>query len=204
MTRFCSPFPALVGALYWLPPEPYEFGWAGAVGCNNLRCEHCGEPVRSEVPANGTRRRYACGCQQEDVVSIYRIGGESEDLYPALTGWICDGHPDLLLPTTLDGVRLDTAIDWDALVINVMHLMYHQMMIRRATVAAEDNDLAVLAEEAKRRGLSLARLLGEAIAEKAERLRAARRPRVGIFRADISIAEVSAAEADAPASTDFR
>lgn len=77
-------------------------------------------------------------------------------------------------------------------------------MMRRAIVAAEDDDLAVLAEEARRRGLSLARLLREAVAEKAERLRAARRPRVGIFRVDVSIAEVSAAEADAPANADFR
>jgi hypothetical protein len=76
-------------------------------------------------------------------------------------------------------------------------------MMRRATVTADENDLAVLAEEARRRGLSLARLLGEAVTEKAERLRATRRPRIGIFRADVSIAEVSAAD-DAPASADFR
>jgi hypothetical protein len=77
-------------------------------------------------------------------------------------------------------------------------------MTRRATVAADEDDLAVLAGEARRRGLSLARLLGEAVAEKAERLRATRRPRVGTFRADASIAALSDADPDAPASADFR
>jgi len=76
-------------------------------------------------------------------------------------------------------------------------------MTRRATVAADDDDLAVLAGEARRRGLSLARVLGEAVAEKAERLRAAKRPRVGVFRSDASIAEL-ADTGDAPAGTDFR
>jgi hypothetical protein len=116
MTRFCGPFPQLVGARFWLPTEPFEFGWADLVGCNALRCTCCGEPVRSEVLPDGERRRYACGCHRRDTVWRYRIGAESEDLYPAFTDWACGGHPDFELPAVLDGVELDAATDWDALV----------------------------------------------------------------------------------------
>jgi hypothetical protein len=120
MTRFCRRCPDLVGPHNWLPPELFEFGWATAVGCNNLTCERCGEPVRAQVPADAEYRRYACGCQQQDVYDTYQIGGESEDLYPALSGWACAGHPDFLLPATLDEVRLDETTDWDALVVEAI------------------------------------------------------------------------------------
>jgi hypothetical protein len=107
----------LVGARFWLPTEPFEFGWASLVGCNALRCTRCGEPVRSEVLPDGEHRRYACGCHRRDTVWSYRIGAESDDLYPAFTDWVCGGHPDFELPATLDGVALETATDWDALVV---------------------------------------------------------------------------------------
>ncbi|WP_409239283.1 hypothetical protein [Streptomyces sp. PA5.6] len=116
MTNFCNPYPELVGARLWLPTEPFEFGWASPVGCNALRCTACGEPVRSEVLPDGERRRYACGCHRRDTVWSYRIGSESDDLTPAFTDWVCDGHPDFELPSVLDGVELNEAVDWDALV----------------------------------------------------------------------------------------
>jgi hypothetical protein len=78
-----------------------------------MRCERCREPVRSEVLPDGVRRRYGCACQQKDVAWSYQIGGESDDLYPEFTGWVCEGHPDLLLPATLDGVRMDADTRWD-------------------------------------------------------------------------------------------
>lgn len=112
MTRFCRRYPELVGPRYWLPPEPFEFGWTTRVGCNNLRCERCGSPVRAEV--TGERRHYACACQEHDETGVFLIDGEPDDLYPPiLTDWVCAGHPDLLLPATVDGVRLDAATDWD-------------------------------------------------------------------------------------------
>lgn len=114
MTRFCEPAPRLVGARFWLPPEPFEFGWATAVGCNNMRCERCRQVVRSQVLADGVRG-YRCGCQGKEVVWQYRIGDEPDDLYAPFTGWICEGHPDLRLPAVLDGVRLDGGADWAAL-----------------------------------------------------------------------------------------
>ena len=75
-------------------------------------------------------------------------------------------------------------------------------IIRRTTVAARDDDLAVLATEARARGLSLSRMLGELVAERAQTLRSQHRPRLAIFRADVSIA--GAMENENPASRPFR
>ena len=47
-------------------------------------------------------------------------------------------------------------------------------------MSAEAEDLSTLRAEAARRGEPLAALLGEAVAEKAAGLRAARKPRLGI------------------------
>jgi len=123
MTRFCHPFPELVGPAHWLPPEPFEFCWTYGVGCNTLRCTRCGEPVHADV--RGGHRHYECGCQHHDETGVYRIGAESMDLYPiahfpACTEWVCDGHPDFALPTSLDGVQLDGRTDWAALVADAV------------------------------------------------------------------------------------
>jgi hypothetical protein len=75
-------------------------------------------------------------------------------------------------------------------------------MERRTTVIASEEDLAVIAHEASARGISLGRMLGEAVARQAEELRQSRRPRVATFRAEVSIA--TAAEEDNPAARDFR
>jgi len=64
VTRRCRPYPQLVGADCWLPVEPFELGWATAVGCNNLRCPDCGEVVRSDGQPGRTVRRYWCACQE--------------------------------------------------------------------------------------------------------------------------------------------
>lgn len=114
MTRFCEPAPQLVGTRFWLPPEPFEFGWETAVGCNSMRCDRCRQVVRSEARPDGVRH-YRCACQEKDVVWQYRIGDEPDDLYAPFTGWACEGHPDFRLPATLDGVRLDHDTDWGAL-----------------------------------------------------------------------------------------
>jgi hypothetical protein len=76
--------------------------------------------------------------------------------------------------------------------------------MRRTTVAADDDDIAVLAGDARCRGTSLARLLGEAVAEKADRIRRVSRPSGGIFAADIGIAAAMYADHDGPAATSFR
>lgn len=73
---------------------------------------------------------------------------------------------------------------------------------RRTTVVARDEDLALLAHEARNRGLSLGRMLGVVVTERADELRQNRRPRLATFRADTSIAV--AAEQEQPAARDFR
>jgi hypothetical protein len=76
------------------------------------------------------------------------------------------------------------------------------MKERRTTVVARDEDLALLAHEARNRGLSLGRMLGAVVAERADELRQSRRPRLATFRANTSIAAV--AEQENPAARDYR
>jgi hypothetical protein len=65
---------------------------------------------------------------------------------------------------------------------------------RRITITARDESVEVLQEEARRRGVSLAVLVAEAVDEMAASLRRTRRPRVGVGRSTDaeSAAEVSA------------
>jgi len=55
-------------------------------------------------------------------------------------------------------------------------------MMRRTTVAADRQALDTLEAEARRRGISLTVILAEAVEDKAESIRSARRPRVGLGR----------------------
>jgi len=78
------------------------------------------------------------------------------------------------------------------------------MGVRRTTVAAQDDDLAVIANDAHLRGISLGRALGELVASRAEELRRRRRPRVAMFSVDFSIAEAMDSEDENPAAQPFR
>jgi hypothetical protein len=73
-------------------------------------------------------------------------------------------------------------------------------MIQRTTVAAEQEDLETLRAEADRRGVSLAVLTGEILADKATQLRRARRPRVGVGRSGTGVAQESVENEDLPAA----
>jgi hypothetical protein len=53
---------------------------------------------------------------------------------------------------------------------------------RRTTVAASRSSLMTLEAEARRRGVSLSKVMAEAIDEKAQTLNASRRPRLGVAR----------------------
>ncbi len=79
-------------------------------------------------------------------------------------------------------------------------------MIRRTTLAADADDLALFEAEARRRGVSLAQVLREVVAEKANEIRAHRRPRFGIVSLGsidgISLSELSWRDEDAPARGD--
>lgn len=79
-------------------------------------------------------------------------------------------------------------------------------MIRRTTLAAEATDLAVLEEEARRRGVSLATVLREVVRKAAAERRAARpRPRWPLFSGSgDSIAARSADDEESPAAGRLR
>ena len=72
-------------------------------------------------------------------------------------------------------------------------------------MAARAEDFALLREEARRRGVPLATVLGEAVAAAASRLRESRRPRYGVGRSGVGAARVSGERPDEPLeSSDFR
>ena len=76
------------------------------------------------------------------------------------------------------------------------------MSERRTTVVAREEDLATLSDEARARGLSLGRMLGEVVGERAEELRRGKRPRLATFRAKAGIAADS--EQERPEARPFR
>ena len=70
---------------------------------------------------------------------------------------------------------------------------------RRTTLSAEADDLTVLEGEARRRGVSLAQVLRETVAEKAAAVRRSKRPRFGLVRSgDGGLADLSWQDEDAP------
>jgi hypothetical protein len=73
------------------------------------------------------------------------------------------------------------------------------MSLRRTTLSAESHDLSVLEHEARRRGISLARVLRELVAREAATLRDLRRPRLGVVRGDGSATRRIADDEHAPA-----
>lgn len=76
---------------------------------------------------------------------------------------------------------------------------------RHTTVSADADDLNVLAREAKRRKVSLSKILSEAVADKAAETRRRLRPRAGLFASGPEgIRAGMEAEEDALAATPFR
>jgi len=78
--------------------------------------------------------------------------------------------------------------------------------VRRATVTAQSDDLAVLADDARRRDISLSTALGELVLARAAQLRQQRRPRLGTFRSGstVGIAVLMESNPDAPTAQPFR
>jgi hypothetical protein len=79
-----------------------------------------------------------------------------------------------------------------------------RIVIQRTTLSADAEDLNVLKEEARRKGVSLASLLAEVVQREAAALRASRRPRIGIVDRRVSIAQAMDNEPDAAADSEFR
>lgn len=73
------------------------------------------------------------------------------------------------------------------------------MSIRRTTLAADRDDLAVLEHEARRRGISLAAMLRETVSREADSLRRRAAPRFGVVRGDGTATRAVAADEHAPA-----
>ena len=71
--------------------------------------------------------------------------------------------------------------------------------MRRTTLAAEDDDLALLEREARRRGVSLATVLREAVAREADSLRRKASPRFGVVYGDGGATRAIADDEQAPA-----
>ena len=73
-------------------------------------------------------------------------------------------------------------------------------------MTAQSDDLAVLADDAHRRGVSLSTALGELVLARAGQLRQQRRPRLGTFKSGstVGIAALMESNPDAPAAQPFR
>jgi hypothetical protein len=79
------------------------------------------------------------------------------------------------------------------------------MAVRRTTLAAEADDLALLQTEARKRGISLAQLLREVVAERAQQLRTTNRPRFGVIASGgKGIAAAMEQDPDGPAARSYR
>jgi hypothetical protein len=79
------------------------------------------------------------------------------------------------------------------------------MAVRRTTLAADADDLDLLDAEARRRGVSLARVLREVVAREAEELRRQRRPTVGFVAGGSAAASAGSwQDEESPASRPFR
>lgn len=72
------------------------------------------------------------------------------------------------------------------------------MAVRRTTLAAESDDLAVLEGEARRQGVSLASVLRETVAREAAELRRRNRPRFGVARSERGAARQAQDDEHAP------
>jgi hypothetical protein len=73
------------------------------------------------------------------------------------------------------------------------------MAVRRTTVSAEGDDLAVLEGEARKRGVALTHVLREAVQREAQRLREEALPRFGIVRGDGAATQTIAEDEHEPA-----
>jgi hypothetical protein len=102
----------------WLPSTEFDYHWPPSgpfVGCNRLRCENCGRRVVTSDGAN-QYRHYACRCREEDVAFAAPMSQVLDPFTYETRPWRCEGHPSLQLPATIDGIALDDATNWSALV----------------------------------------------------------------------------------------
>ncbi len=129
--RVCFGRGMLVGADYWLPSDLFELApddsVLPAVGCNCLRCEHCGEGVtvrrgrkaptgaaaeglfeaaEADLPIDRVARLYACRCRYHVEYGTQHLD-DFDTMRPLRLPWACGGHPLPPWPLTLSGDLID-------------------------------------------------------------------------------------------------
>lgn len=109
----------LVEPRLWLPEEPFDYVW-GRFGCNQLICGSCKQPVRSSVREGQLSRHYACRCQERDEFDIHEIDSDADQERGFETSWRCNGHPQLQLPTVLDGEEVSEVGSYERLVARTL------------------------------------------------------------------------------------
>jgi hypothetical protein len=118
----CGKNPLIVGPNQRLPDEPFDNLVLPSchTGCNQLKCKRCGEVVRTQLAVGAHSRMYVCSCQSRNVDSVETVG--AQDLYHDIYGeytrtdidhWYCAGHPHLILPVKLNGIRIAEDADFD-------------------------------------------------------------------------------------------
>lgn len=109
----------LVEPRLWLPEEPFDYVW-GRFGCNHLICGSCKQPVHSSIREGQLSRHYECRCQERDEFDIHEIGSDAHQERGFETSWRCNGHPQLQLPTVLDGEGVSELGSYEHLVARTL------------------------------------------------------------------------------------
>lgn len=141
-----------VGGTHRLPDDPCEYNpeASSGPGCNQLRCQNCGEHVRASapgfrpkgelrrndcaklyatedwsaspfvVPAHADWRLYACRCMYWDEGSEHFLINDGDSPGDAHMNWRCGGHPEPVLPLALGKLTISTTTDWPALVQQIL------------------------------------------------------------------------------------
>jgi len=78
-------------------------------------------------------------------------------------------------------------------------MLASRIMSKRTTFTTEDDDYLTLEREAERRGVPVAHMIREAVAEYVVRVRAENRPRFGVAHGPGNLSQLSVDDEDAPA-----
>lgn len=138
------------GADVWYPDTEWDRDVGALhprVACTNLACGACGTEVRQlvgyelgcglHVRGPGHRvgralgvavglvpsansRAYACGCASYATARTEALWSDDDGWHSPELPWECAGHPELTLPTEVDGVVLSASTDWPQLVADAL------------------------------------------------------------------------------------
>ena len=151
MSRSCASAAMVVGADHRLPEDPCEYNPEASLGpgCNQLRCNNCGEHVRNACglrvkdspgreelpalyeaddwsrsplvePAHKSWRLYACRCAYWQEADTHYLVNDGDSPGDTHMNWVCGGHPAPVLPVTLGEITISAATEWRALVQRIL------------------------------------------------------------------------------------